>query len=76
MSKAELMRLPGSSNNPPTNEKLTLDVKEAAGLLGIGIGQMYQLTHRADFPKLRAGKRILIPRQRFIEWVNNVEVNT
>lgn len=71
--ETKLMRLPSSVSNPISNEKLTLSVKEAAELLGIGLSQMYTLTHRADFPKLKVGKRILIPRKRLVEWVNSVQ---
>lgn len=78
MSKSKLMRLPNNTGNPPSNEKLCLSVAEAAELLGVGLSQMYTLTHCADFPKLKEGKRILIPRKRFVEWVNNTagEVDT
>lgn len=52
------------------NGKLCIDVKEAAKLLGIGTGNMYDLTHRADFPKICVGKRIIIPYERFVQWLN------
>lgn len=71
--QTELMRLPSRVSNPTSNEKLTLSVKEAAELMGIGLSQMYTLTHRADFPAIKVGKRILIPRKRFVEWVNSTQ---
>ena len=43
-------------------EKLTLTVDELKDALGVGRRQAYELVNRADFPAIRLGKRILIPR--------------
>ena len=51
-------------------EKLTLNVSEAAELLGVSVPVMYQLTRRSDFPTLKIGKRTLIVRERLTDWVN------
>lgn len=45
------------------NEKLTLSVEEAGKLLGVSRAIAYQLSHRADFPTLHIGKRILVPKK-------------
>ena len=53
-----------------TTEKLTLSVEEAGKLLGVSRAVAYQLIHRADFPTLRIGKRILIPKKQLEAWMD------
>lgn len=50
-------------------EKLTLSVSEAAKLSGIGRDCLYQLTRRDDFPVLRLGRSIRIPRRALEAWI-------
>ena len=50
-------------------EKLAVNVREAAEMMGIGISNMYILVHRADFPAIRAGNRIIIPIEALREWM-------
>lgn len=51
-------------------EKLTLSVEEAGKLLGVSRQVAYQLVHRADFPILHLGRRILIPRKQLEVWMD------
>lgn len=55
-------------------DKLTLSVDEAAALSGIGRDRLYELTRRADFPALRFGRSIRIPRRLFEEWIEREAV--
>ena len=61
------------------NEKLTLSLEEAGKLLGISRQTVYLLSRREDFPVLRVGRRILIPRKQLEAWmdrnVTGAEVN-
>ena len=61
------------------NEKLTLNLEEAGKLLGISRQTVYLLSRREDFPVLRIGRRILIPRKQLEAWmdrnVTGTEVN-
>ena len=50
-------------------EKLTLTVEELKEAMGCGRRQAYDLVNRSDFPKIRLGKRILIPRAAFMRWL-------
>ena len=50
--------------------KLTYTVPEAADLLNVSRPTMYTLANREDFPAIHIGKRIVIPRDKFIEWIN------
>lgn len=56
-------------------ERLTMSVEEAAEQLGICTKSAYNLTHRADFPTVKIGRRTLISRAGLAEWVRNQEQN-
>ncbi|ROR28518.1 excisionase family DNA binding protein [Mobilisporobacter senegalensis] len=51
-------------------EKLTYSVTEAAELIGIGKSLMYELVRENKIPVVRMGKRILIPKIRFENFIN------
>ena len=38
-------------------------------LLGIGRSTAYELVNRRDFPTIRVGRKILIPRDAFEKWL-------
>lgn len=54
-------------------ENLTMSVQEAAEQLGICTKSCYTLTHRADFPAIRIGRRTRISRAGLAEWVRRQE---
>ena len=55
---------------------LTLKAHEAAAVLRISKSKVYELAHTESFPAVRIGKRVVIPRDKLIEWVNaQVEVS-
>ena len=65
-----------SINNQETNlRKLTLSVEETAQQLGICTKVAYQLTHRADFPTIKIGRRTRVSREGLREWVRKQEQN-
>ena len=49
---------------------ITLSVEDVASYLGISRVGAYNLCHSKGFPSMRIGKRILIPRDRFLEWLD------
>ena len=54
---------------------LTLSIPEVAAVLGISRAGAYELVHSASFPKVKIGKRILVPKDKLIEWLDaQVEV--
>ena len=59
----------------PAIESLTMSVEEAAQQLGICTKIAYQLTHRADFPTIKIGRRTRVSREGLREWVRNQEQN-
>ena len=54
----------------PTQEQYVMTVADAANMLGVSLPTAYDLTERADFTALvRIGKRKLILRHLFMEWL-------
>ena len=49
---------------------LTLNADEIAAVLGISRANTYTLMHAKDFPTLRIGKRMIVPKEQFILWMN------
>ena len=48
---------------------LFLNAKTVARVLGVSPSSGYELMHEKDFPSLRIGSRIVVPKERFIRWV-------
>ena len=49
---------------------LTLNAREAAAVLRISKSKVYELAQSESFPAVRIGKRVVIPRDKLIEWMN------
>lgn len=49
---------------------MTLNVMDVALSLGISRVNAYNLCHAQGFPAIRLGKRILIPKEQFLSWLN------
>ena len=49
---------------------LTLNAREAAAVLRISKSKVYELAQSESFPAIRIGKRVVIPRDKLIEWMN------
>ena len=52
---------------------LFLNAKTVARVLGISPSSGYELMHQRDFPTLKIGNRIVVPKERFIQWVEKHE---
>ena len=48
---------------------LFLNAAMVAKVLGVAPSSAYELMHEKDFPTLRIGNRIVIPKEAFIRWV-------
>ena len=48
---------------------LFLNAEMVAKVLGIAPSSSYDLMHEKDFPALRIGNRIVVPKEAFIQWV-------
>ena len=47
---------------------LFLNVATVAKVLGIAPSSSYELMHEADFPVLKIGNRLLVPKEQFVAW--------
>lgn len=51
------------------NLPLFLNAAIVARVLGVAPSSAYELMHEADFPTLKIGSRIVVPKEKFVEWV-------
>ena len=49
---------------------LTLKADEVAAVLGISRSNAYNLMRSEGFPTLHIGKRMLVPKDRLIRWID------
>lgn len=50
---------------------LFLNVATVAKVLGISTSTGYELMHEKDFPSIKIGSRILVPRDKFKAWLDD-----
>lgn len=48
---------------------LFLNADVVAKVLGIAPSSSYELMHEVDFPVLKVGNRMIVPKEKFIQWV-------
>ena len=48
---------------------LFLDAEILAKALGVATSTAYELMHEKDFPALKIGNRLLVPKEKFRLWV-------
>ncbi len=48
---------------------LFLNAKLVAKVLGVSPSSGYELMHEAGFPTLRIGSRMVVPKEKFIAWM-------
>lgn len=51
-------------------EKLVYSIQEAADLLGISRSYAYELARNGTIPVLELGRKRVIPKEKFNQWVN------
>ena len=47
---------------------LFLNARTVANVLGVSISSAYELMHEPDFPTLKVGSRLVVPKEKFIQW--------
>ena len=57
----------------PTGSRPTMDVAEAAALLGVSPWLVFQQIAKGNLPHKRFGRRIIIPRAAFLTWLEHVD---
>ncbi len=48
---------------------LFLNAELVAKVLGVSLSNGYELMHEVGFPTLRIGSRMVVPKEKFIQWV-------
>ncbi len=48
---------------------LFLNVELVARVLGVSPSSGYELMHESGFPVLKVGSRMVVPKEKFIQWV-------
>ena len=48
---------------------LFLNAAMVAKVLGVSPSNGYELMHEPDFPMLKVGNRMVVPKEKFAEWV-------
>ena len=48
---------------------LFLNAKLVAQALGVSISTAYEVMHEPSFPTLRVGSRMVVPKEKFMQWV-------
>ena len=54
---------------------VTLNAQDVASVLNISLANAYCLMHSKGFPTLRIGKRMVVPKEKLVEWINQ-QTNT
>ena len=49
---------------------LFLNAETVAKVLGVSPSSGYELMHETDFPVLKIGNRLVVPKEKFVEWVS------
>lgn len=49
---------------------LFLNAETVSKVLGVSPSSAYELLHEDDFPTLRVGSRMVVPKEQFIQWVS------
>ena len=49
---------------------LMMNMADVAAVLGISKAGAYKFAHRADFPAFQIGRRIVVSREKFVDWLN------
>ena len=49
---------------------LFLNAKTVAKVLGVSPSSGYELMHEKDFPALKIGSRIVVPKDKLREWID------
>ena len=48
---------------------LMMNIADVAAVLGISRVGAYKLAHSVDFPAFQIGRRVIVSREKFLEWL-------
>lgn len=49
---------------------ISLTADDISSILGLSRGGAYNLIHSEGFPRIKVGKRYIIPKNKFLEWID------
>lgn len=49
---------------------LMLNAETLKNVLGMSLTSAYELMHEKDFPSIKIGGRIIVPKDKFREWID------
>ena len=49
---------------------IMLNAETVKNVLGISISSAYELMHEKDFPSIKIGNRMIVPKDKFREWID------
>ena len=49
---------------------LMLNANHVKDVLGISISSAYELMHEKGFPSLQIGNRLIVPKEKFMKWID------
>ncbi len=49
---------------------LFLNAETLAKLLGVSVSSSYELMHEKDFPAIRIGSRLVVPKEKLQRWID------
>ncbi len=64
-----MMKMSKSSYKTYDELLLMLSVPDVAKVLGISRAGAYELAHSKEFPSMKVGSRIIIPKEKFLLWI-------
>lgn len=64
------MRLPVYKTNDEL--PLTMNAKDVAGYLHVSLTCAYEVMNSKEFPAIKIGRRVLVTKDRFLEWLEKV----
>ena len=48
---------------------MMLNINDVANALGIGLSKAYELSRQKSFPAFNIGTRRLVPKEKFVAWI-------
>ena len=58
-----------SQFNDYSDLPLFLNAETVASTLGVASSSAYELMYESDFPVLKVGNHMVVPKEKFIQWV-------
>ncbi|MCM1231656.1 MAG: helix-turn-helix domain-containing protein [Ruminococcus flavefaciens] len=55
---------------------LAMNAKDVAGYLNISLTCAYNLMNSQKFPTIKIGKRLIVTKSKFLEWLENADNTT